>query len=125
MAVQVLLVDNEANRRRLLERRLSRRGFDVRAACTLAQAVAQDDVAGRVLLVDLQQFSGPDRAQLELLLETVGSGTTYLCRRCGRTVRETVAGRGSPACCGGCMERIDEAADVEQMERPSLKAAYR
>lgn len=107
MDEQILLVDCESNRARLLQRKLERYGLAVRSASSLAEAMAGDALPPRVMVVDLGLLCGPERASLAELVDRLLSGRIYRCHKCGRCLREMEPGEQAetaPACCGAVME---------------------
>ncbi len=107
MDEQILLVDCESNRARLLQRKLERYGLAVRSAGSLAEAMADDALPPRVMVVDLSLLCGPERASLSELVDRLLSGRIYRCQQCGRCLREMEPGQRpevAPTCCGTAME---------------------
>jgi hypothetical protein len=103
----ILLVDEEANRCRLLQRRLERHGFSVSSAASLAEAVNSSSLPTRVVVVDLALLCGTDRDRIEELVGRLLDAAVYRCQVCGRRLREVgpVVSEGAVTCCGQRMER--------------------
>lgn len=118
MDEQILLVDCESNRARLLQRKLERYGLAVRSAGSLAEAMAGDNLPPRVMVVDLAMLCGPERASLSELVDQLLSGRIYRCHECGRCLREMDPGHQAeqaPTCCGAPMELSEtHVAEVEK-----------
>ncbi|MCC7495722.1 MAG: hypothetical protein IT204_25450 [Fimbriimonadaceae bacterium] len=106
MPEPILLVDRETNRCRLLQRRLERHGFAVTTVESLEQVDPQRDLPARVLVVDLALLCGPERGPIEELVGQVLGAPTYVCRHCGRRLREVEPGAGVVVCCGEPMHFI-------------------
>ncbi len=104
MTDSILLVDREANRSRLLQKRLERHGFAVTSVGSLDEMPPLSDRAARILLVDLGLFYGPERGRLEELVSRAVGARTYACGTCGRRLFEAVSGHGELLCCGRPME---------------------
>ena len=107
MDEQILLVDDESNRCRLLQRKLERYGLAVRSVGSIDEAMAGENLPPRVMVVDLGLLCGPERASLSELVDRLLSGRIYRCNHCGRCLREMEPGKAAataPQCCGETME---------------------
>jgi len=116
MSEQILLVDREPNRSRLLQRRLERHGFAVTSVGSLDDLTVVAEVPSRLMVVDLALLCGAERGQLEELVSQMLDAPIHECRVCGRRLREIAAGTGELTCCGQPMQFIapTEELDVEQ-----------
>lgn len=103
MAGQILLVDSEPNRVRLLQRRLARGGFEVVCAESLEHAAEAEGLPPLVVIVDLALVCGPDRGRLESVLSRAAGMVSWHCETCGRRLVELTPGAAPPWCCGQAM----------------------
>lgn len=114
MSEQILLVDGELNRCRLLQRRLERLGLAVTSVGSLSEAVEACELPPRVMLVDLALLCGPNRDQAEVLVSQMLGTRALICRQCGRLLREAAPGRGGAVtCCGEPMGLVETESEEE------------
>lgn len=116
MSDTILLVDRERNRGRLLAKRLRRLGYTVTPVASVEEALDADMLPPRVLIIDLAELCGADRALVENLLAQEPRGPVLECPRCGRRLRELVPGAGTLVCCGVPLRTV-RPARVEPVER--------
>lgn len=114
MVGQILLVDHEKNRGRLLQRRLERHGFSVTTVASLDEATECAQLPSRVLLVDLAMVCGPERDRMERVMARLLGHGAWSCPACGRHLVETAPGAGELACCGSPMRRSQPLELVER-----------
>lgn len=115
MSEQILLVDREVNRCRLLQRKLERLGLTVSTAQSLAQVADACELPPRALLIDLSMLCGSERGQIEAVVGQLLGTTIHRCASCGRTVREITPGAGELRCCGRPMERHEPTGEVSSI----------
>ena len=116
MSEQILLVDREANRSRLLQRKLERFGLKVTTVGSLEEAT-DGTCPARIMVIDVAMLCGSERGRIDDLVSQWLGVPSYECAVCGRRLREVNPGRGLVSCCGQPMELVPlaEADDGEEV----------